>query len=249
MGGASMLGSYVRITVDPVYDTDAQEQQKDGLRVICGKANETGGRNSAGIRAYIISPTALKGIVKLRVVAVISDDQGKRTGYVAAPDKVRVFEPDIRTLLKPYADLENCSMVCLYEKSCGAIVFRRHSGNVEFLLIKNKKGGNWGFPKGHVEVGESEHDTAKREVLEETGLKIEPMDGFRELSEYYPHGKIFKQVVFFVAEMPDDGAISLQQSEIDRYIWADYGLAMKTFRFNNDRSVLTKARNWLKNTK
>ena len=243
-----MLGSYIRITVDPTFDGDsaAVHETGSGLRVICGTASDVGGRNSGSAKVYIFSPTVLRGIVKLRVIAVITDEQTHQVSYVAAPDKTKVFEPEIRELISPLADLSKSRIVCLYEKSCGAIVFRRHSGNVEFLLIKNKKGGNWGFPKGHIEAGETEHDTAKREVLEETGLHIEPMEGFRELSEYYPHGKIFKQVVFFLAEMPDDGVISVQQSEVDRYIWADYGLAAKTFRFNNDRTVLSKARNWLK---
>lgn len=243
-----MLGSYIRITVDPVCDGGTVSESSDSreLHVICGTAADVGGRNSSGAKAYIISPTALRGIVKLRVIAVITDESTHCVSYVAAPDKTKVFEPEIRELISPFADLSGSKIVCLFEKSCGAIVFRRRSGNVEFLLIKNKKGGNWGFPKGHIEAGENEHDTAKREVLEETGLHIEPIDGFRELSEYYPHGKIFKQVVFFLAEMPDDGVISVQQSEVDRYIWADYGLAAKTFRFNNDRTVLAKARNWLK---
>jgi len=56
-------------------------------------------------------------------------------------------------------------------------------------------------------------------------------------------------VVFFLAEMPEGGEIVPQQSEIDRFIWADYGLAMRTFRFNNDRNVLTQARDWLRSAR
>ena len=57
-----------------------------------------------------------------------------------------------------------------YEKSCGAVVFRKYHGNIELLLIKHVVGGHWSFPKGHVEAGESERQTALREVREETGL-------------------------------------------------------------------------------
>ena len=38
-----------------------------------------------------------------------------------------------------------------YEKSCGAVVFRRYHGNTELLLIKHTAGGHWSFPKGHGE--------------------------------------------------------------------------------------------------
>lgn len=238
-----MLGNYIRITINPVFSVEQSGIPANGvLRVICGVA-ETAEKN----RTYIFSNIALKGIVKLRVVGIMTDRSTGRISYVAAPDRVTVFEPQIRQMLAETVDSKSYSLVCLCEKSCGAVVFRRRSGNIEFLLVKNKKGGNWGFPKGHIEMGEDEYATAMREVLEETGLSIQPLDGFRVLSEYHPRGKIFKQVVFFLAEMPEGGEVVPQQTEIDRYIWADYGLAMRTFRFNNDRNVLTKAKNWLKN--
>lgn len=242
-----MLGSYIRITIDPVFDS---EQGKNtgricGLNVMRGTTGEFNAQG-APTRVYVFSPIVLKGIVKLKIVGLINDRETSCVSYAAAPDRVLVFEPQIREALSADNPDGHYDIQCISEKSCGAVIYRHRSGNLEFLLVKNKKGGNWGFPKGHIEVGESEKDTARREVREETGLEIEPLDDFRVLSEYYPRGKIFKQVVFFLAQMPEDGEISLQQAEIDRYIWADYGLAMRTFRFSNDRNVLTKARARLK---
>lgn len=60
----------------------------------------------------------------------------------------------------------------ILEKSCGAVVYRHYGDTVEYLTVKSKAFGHWGFPKGHVEEGESEQESAKREVLEETGLNI-----------------------------------------------------------------------------
>ena len=80
-----------------------------------------------------------------------------------------------------------------YEKSCGAIVFRKFHGNIELLLIKHANGGHWSFPKGHVEEGETEVETALREVHEETGLTIQLEEGFRQSVEYYPRPNIRKQ--------------------------------------------------------
>ena len=57
------------------------------------------------------------------------------------------------------------------EKSCGALVVRRGAESPEILLIKHN-GGHWAFPKGHVEAGETEEETALREVQEETGLTV-----------------------------------------------------------------------------
>ena len=53
-------------------------------------------------------------------------------------------------------------------------MFRRINEEYRFLLIKNRRSNNWGFPKGHIEKGETEVATAKREVLEETGRERPP---------------------------------------------------------------------------
>ena len=56
------------------------------------------------------------------------------------------------------------------EVSAGGIVFRRlPDGGARFLLIKDSY-DNWGFPKGHLEDGESPAEAAVRETAEETGL-------------------------------------------------------------------------------
>ena len=53
----------------------------------------------------------------------------------------------------------------------GAIAIVLHEGR--FLLVKRKKEPNantWGFPGGHVELGETALDAAVRELAEETGV-------------------------------------------------------------------------------
>ena len=183
-----------------------------------------------------------KPCVRVRVMAVT--ELCRRIYYICAEEENIIYEPLIREVLAGRRDFAPARITCLYEKSCGAVIFRRHSGNVEYLLIKNRKGNNWGFPKGHMEIHEDERQTAVREVREETGLNIRPLDGFRTISEYHPKGRITKQVIFFVAEMPGENIV-IQKSEIERFIWADYSLAVKTFRFNNDKKVLAQASSWI----
>jgi len=52
-------------------------------------------------------------------------------------------------------------------------VARREGGSGEILLIQRADNAHWGLPGGHVEPGESVTQAAAREVLEETGCKIE----------------------------------------------------------------------------
>ena len=59
-----------------------------------------------------------------------------------------------------------------HEKSCGAVIFRSIGGKWHVLLIRHEKGHHVAFPKGHVELGETEVQTAEREVLEDTGLRV-----------------------------------------------------------------------------
>lgn len=57
------------------------------------------------------------------------------------------------------------------ERSAGGVVFRRaHDGQIQILLIKDSHDG-WAFPKGRIEDGETPVQAARRETLEEVGLK------------------------------------------------------------------------------
>jgi 8-oxo-dGTP pyrophosphatase MutT (NUDIX family) len=69
------------------------------------------------------------------------------------------------------------------EKSCGAVVFTRVNNKIKYLLIRSLT-GTYGFPKGHVEAGETEEQTALREVFEEVGVKIDLLRGFKTVVEY-----------------------------------------------------------------
>ena len=90
-------------------------------------------------------------------------------------------------------------IVSLYHKSCGVVPYRDVDGHRQFLIILNRPGGFWGFPKGHMEVCETEIDTAQRELLEEVGLVAELEPETRTVISYpLPgHYKINKQVAFF----------------------------------------------------
>lgn len=74
----------------------------------------------------------------------------------------------------------------MHEKSCGAIVYRKSHGNIEILLIKHVNSGHWSFPKGHVEGTETEVETAKREIKEETAIDVLIDPTFRETVSYFP---------------------------------------------------------------
>ena len=132
----------------------------------------------------------------------------------------------------------------LYEKSCGSVLYRKER-ELRILLIKQARNGNWSFPKGHVENDETEHETAIREVFEEVGIKVSLIDGFREVISYNPKANVSKEVVYFVSE-PDSPAVKIQKEEVCDYKWLRPKQAFRTLTFKNDKDVLKKALDFLK---
>ncbi|MBR5521390.1 MAG: NUDIX domain-containing protein [Oscillospiraceae bacterium] len=126
------------------------------------------------------------------------------------------------------------------EKSCGAVVFREKDNNVQILLIRHLNGGHWAFPKGHVEKGETEEQTALREILEETGLSVKLDSSYRKVVTYSPRRDVVKDVVYFVAVADDSEAVA-QEEEISRVKWVDMKDAITHVSYDNDKQVLLGA--------
>ena len=127
-----------------------------------------------------------------------------------------------------------------HEKSCGAICFARTDGALRVLVICQRYSGRWAFPKGHVEQGENETDTAVREVFEETGARIRLVSGFREVSTYSPAKGIVKDVVFFLAELTG-GALRPQPEEVLTVRLLAPDEALDRLAYAADRALLKSA--------
>mgnify|MGYP006068277411 FL=1 len=132
------------------------------------------------------------------------------------------------------------------EKSCGAVIFRKYHGNTELLLIKHTNGGHWSFPKGHVEPGETEAETARREIREETGLEVQIDTSFREVVSYSPRKDTIKNVVYFLAWVKSK-EIHPQPEEVSQVKWVEISLAPKWLNYDNDRQLVSRVKTIIKN--
>ena len=190
-------------------------------------------------KAYIFSDKPVGEYFKGVVVAIATfENDDKR--YIVADENDVYYEPEIRQTLSALKNMSLVSLSCLYEKSCGGIIFYTGKNNVKILLVKNNNGRYWSFPKGHIEAGETEEQTAIREIKEETGLDVEIKEGFKEVSDYCPFGKIRKHVVFFLAQAFTD-KVSMQEEEIAEYMWVDLQQAHKICVYDNDLRIIDKA--------
>ncbi len=141
-----------------------------------------------------------------------------------------------------------------FEKSVGGVVYRKQDGKILFLLLQYRS-GQWDFPKGHVEESESEEQTLKREVREETGIDdLAVLSGFsipvryfysargNEKQERESLGKgtyIFKKVVYFAAETPvSEVRIDFENQD---HAWLEFAEAYQRITNAGSKKVLKAA--------
>ena len=114
------------------------------------------------------------------------------------------------------------------EKSCGCIIIK----NNKVLLVYEKGRDFWGFPKGHVEDGENEIETALREVKEEVGLDVKIISEKRYVLNYIIRNEIDKTTVLYIAE-PITEKITMQESEIGNVKWCNFDETLELLTFDD----------------
>ena len=134
------------------------------------------------------------------------------------------------------------------KKSAGVIIFKKDGQAVRYLLLHHG-GDYWNFPKGTQEKGETDLQTALRELKEETGIKnIKVIDGFFDGYDYdfdtkIKQGvkeKVYKTVVFFLGEVKDK-EIKISNEHID-FGWFDFDTALKRLFYQEGQDLLKRAR-------
>ena len=127
------------------------------------------------------------------------------------------------------------------EKSCGTIIIN----DKKVLLVYSRVGKHWGFPKGHVEEGETEVETALRETKEEVGLDVEIIDeNKRYILEYIVEDKnIDKTVIFFLASLKDENQeIKIDDYEIEEYKWCFFDEVEEILDYDNAKKFFKEVR-------
>jgi 8-oxo-dGTP pyrophosphatase MutT (NUDIX family) len=139
----------------------------------------------------------------------------------------------------------------LKEFSCGAVICKIKSDNILFLLVNSKLNRIWGFPKGHIENSESETETARREIFEETGIKnIEFIKNFRQEDIYIINGasshtnerQVEKHSIYFLASALENTS-GFDKNEILELKWVDINQAQDLLSFTNQKKIINSAYN------
>lgn len=126
-----------------------------------------------------------------------------------------------------------------YERSCGGVLFTVKNSIPYFVLVEENY---YGFPKGHMEPGETERKTALREIREETGVNAAIVGDFRKVDHYILKHKpdTEKTVVYFLAYY-EDQEIVYQEEELNGAVLVPFQEAMKLVTHVRLRRVLKEA--------
>ena len=132
-----------------------------------------------------------------------------------------------------------------YEYSCGAVVFTKQNDAVRYVIVRSR-GGTYGFPKGHRKKGESERQTALREILEETGLSVRLLPGFICHDQHRIPNKpgLAKRITYFLGSFSNQEIVP-QATELMSAELMSYDEAMERFQFGNTRRILEEAHRFL----
>ena len=132
-----------------------------------------------------------------------------------------------------------------YIKSCGFVAYKQIENKNYYLVIKGLN-GDVGFPKGHMEIGETELQTAIRELKEETGVEVEPISGFRFQIEYplirIPN--VIKQSVYYLGKCTSDNIVR-QEGEVAEASFLSYEKALEILTFAETKNILRDAESFI----
>jgi len=121
-------------------------------------------------------------------------------------------------------------------KQAGAIVVRAGKTGPRILLVTARRNpGNWIFPKGHVESGETLRAAAVREAREEAGVEGKVVGAAGRMS--FEFGDNTYRVTYFVVKTSDAG----KEREGRRLRWLKYKQALRRLTFDETRDLLRDA--------
>lgn len=128
-----------------------------------------------------------------------------------------------------------------YITSCGFVPYREVGGERQYLILHSRN-GDCGFPKGHMEQGETEHETAVRELKEETNLEVRIIDGFRRPIEYPFPGRenVIKRSIYFLGRCVTDDLVC-QECEVADAAFVPFEQALEALTFAETKEILRDA--------
>ncbi|KAK0168529.1 hypothetical protein PV327_002316 [Microctonus hyperodae] len=135
------------------------------------------------------------------------------------------------------------------KRACGFVIFRRFKGPIEYLLLQTSYGQHhWTPPKGHVDEGENDMQTAIRETEEESGLKQDDLKIYHDVKQElnYNVNNEPKTVIYWLAELIKEDRDAKLSDEHQDFAWLTLDNACKYANYRDLQQALTKFNNYIK---
>lgn len=192
---------------------------------------------------YIIGAENTSNTFKGTIICTIKRSDTNQLLLVAAPEGKHFYEVQIRECLGFFEKQYKSDYEFYMTKSCGIILYRIVDDAVQFLVSRDKKSGRISLIKGGIEFGESEKETAVREVLEKTGICAEISDDFRSEYVFGTSEHTREKSVFFMAEYGD---VMLKTPEKSDYVLSamTFEEAVRSLDYPQEIILLMEARDY-----
>ncbi|MEK6913768.1 MAG: NUDIX domain-containing protein [Nanoarchaeota archaeon] len=133
-----------------------------------------------------------------------------------------------------------------------AVAYFKSGNDIEYLLLKRKKHWiGWEFPKGGIDLFETKKMAVKREVKEETGLKILNIKKFhisgryRYKKEYKDRKGIFGQKFSLYAVEVQKSDVKIDKREHSGFKWENFEGAMEKLTWDSQKRCLKIVNKWV----
>ena len=244
----SYLGKTVKIIIDrPI----GYEHKKEGYCIFYpvnyGYIPEVIGGDGEELDVYLLGVNEPVDEYVAKIIGIVHRENDVEDKLIAAPAGVAFDKYEIEEEVSFQEKYYKTEIEALYEKSCGTVSYTLINGTVHYLLIHSRD-GNCGFPKGHIEKGESEIDTALRETFEETSVKVDILQGFRREINYTMCNGKEKTAVYFLANYSNQIPVHNLGFEDNDYLVLPFEDAFNSLTFENTRHLLKEANDYLLKT-
>ncbi|XP_045527215.1 bis(5'-nucleosyl)-tetraphosphatase [asymmetrical] [Pieris brassicae] len=128
-------------------------------------------------------------------------------------------------------------------RAAGLVIYRYSNELIQFLLLQTSYGiHHWTPPKGHVDEGESDWETALRETQEEAGYikdDLEIDQTTKKVLSYKVNGKP-KEVIYWLAKLINPEAPVKLSDEHQDFKWLPLSQAQDLSGYDDMKQLLSE---------
>ncbi|MBR6564006.1 MAG: NUDIX domain-containing protein [Clostridia bacterium] len=178
----SYLGKTVKIEIDrPIGYLHKKENYALTYPINYGYIPGVIGGDGEELDVYLLGVNEPVTEYLAKIIGIAHRENDVEDKLIAAPEGMVFYQNEIADAIHFQEQYYKTKIEAIYEKSAGAVVYTVSDERIKYLLIKSQN-GDVGFPKGHIEKGETEESAALREIFEETSVKAELLHDFKKQS-------------------------------------------------------------------